>query len=225
MRTSLFKAVFLMASLLAVPAWAGSFTVGHLDGSTPNGFPFGWTYSLYPGTRYQQAYAAQDFAGLGPISIHSIDFFLTYPGTLGASTYSLYFSTISAGIDTLSNSDFNSNRGADNALFATVTLSGAAPPVLTFTGTPFTYDPAAGNLLLDIIVSPGGQNGTAGFAANMYEPGVFSRYHDFGLTTISAGLVTQFDYAVVPEPSMAGLLVIGVAAAVLRKHRNRKAGA
>jgi hypothetical protein len=79
----------------------------------------------------------------------------------------------------LSNTAFDSNRGADNVLFASATLSGAAPSTLTFSGVPFTYNPANGNLLLDTVVSPGGVDANSGFGAgyeaNTNAPGVFSR--------------------------------------------------
>jgi hypothetical protein len=157
------------------------------------------------GTRYQQAYTSSDFAGVGPISINSIEF-LGGVGTLATSTYNLFFSTIAEGIDTLRNGNFNSNVGPDNTLFASVLLSGGAPTTLILTGAPFTYEPARGNLLLDIIVSPGGVNpgATAFYAANNGNAlGVFSRYQNFGVGDAGYGLVTQFDYsiAVIPEPS------------------------
>jgi hypothetical protein len=52
-------------------------------------------------------------------------------------------------VNSLSNVNFNSNLGANNAAFASMALSGTAPSVLSFTGGPFNYDPSQGNLLLD----------------------------------------------------------------------------
>lgn len=199
------KALFLFSAILTVTnASAASLVVG-LPGNNQNAFPFGGGFGGAAATRYQQAYAASDFSSVGaPILIASIDF-LNGGGNLAPSTYSLYFSTITAGIDTLSNVNFDSNRGADNTLFATLTLAGTAPPTLTFSGIPFNYNPAHGNLLLDIVVSPGGVDANAGFGGNYLSnenaPGVFSRYHNFGGGNLGRGLVTQFDYQVVPEPS------------------------
>src|SRR5215472_7901200 len=112
--------------------WASSITIGVGNGT--NAFPFGGEVGGNPGTQYQQAYASTDFTGLGPFLITSIDF-LNGRGTLATSTYSFYFSIITAGINTLSNSNLNSNLGADNSLFASEALSGAAPPTLTITGS------------------------------------------------------------------------------------------
>ena len=203
------------AILIVTGASAASLIVG-LPGSTGNAFPFGGGFAMggAVSTRYQQAYAAGDFSSISaPFLITSVDF-LDGTGKLAPSTYSLYFSTITAGIDTLSDVNFDSNRGADNTLFATLTLTGTAPPTLTFSGTPFFYDPAHGNLLMDIVVSPGGVDANSGFGASYLASsnafGIFSRYHNFGNSTIGWGLVTQFDYQVVPEPSVTGLICLAV---------------
>lgn len=209
-------------ALAVMPCSADSIVIGHLSGANANSFPFGGPYQSNPGTRFQQAYAASDFAGLGPLSISSIDFFRANTGLFAAGTYSFYFSTISAGIDSLSDSDFNSNLGSDNTLFATVNLSGSAPSELTINGNPFTYNPAAGNLLLDIIISPGGQHGSAGFATDPDEVGVFSRYHDFGSANIGWGLVTEFDYTVVPEPSISALAGLGILTGLVIRYLRAK---
>src|SRR5437870_7718606 len=108
--------------------WAASIIIG-APATGINAFPFGGEVGG-AGTRYKQAYAAADFATV-PISITSIDF-LHGTRTLAPSTYTLYFSTITAGIDTLSNTDFDSNRGADNSFFVAVALAGPAPSTLTF---------------------------------------------------------------------------------------------
>src|ERR1051325_5565843 len=124
----------LSIALISNSNFGASLVVGNLATSTGNVFPFGGVYSIYPGTRYQQAYAALDFGGLGPISITNLNFFLQSGGNYGASTYNLYLSTITAGIDTLSNGAFDSNRGADNSFFASVTLGGSATNDLSITG-------------------------------------------------------------------------------------------
>jgi len=215
-RTIINKALILLpATLLVTGASAASLVVG-LPGTHNNRFPFGGGFVTQGAvsTRYQQAYAANDFSTAGGLMlITSVDF-LNGKGTLAPSTYSLYFSTITADIDTLSNVDFDSNRGADNTLFATLTLAGMAPPTLTFSGAPFLYNPAHGNLLLDIVVSPGGVDTNAGFDANYlasdHAVGIFSRYHNFGTGNMGYGLVTQFDYQVVPEPSLTALICLAL---------------
>jgi hypothetical protein len=207
--------VLLQATLFVTGASAASLVVG-LPGTANNVFPFGGGYATggAVSTRYQQAYAADDFSAAGGIMlITSVDF-LSGGGKLAPSTYSLYFSTITSDIDSLSNVNFDSNRGADNTLFAALTLAGTAPPTLTFSGAPFFYNPAHGNLLLDIVVSPGGVDANAGFGANYMASstalGIFSRYHNFGSGNSGWGLVTQFDYQPVPEPSQIALICVAL---------------
>jgi hypothetical protein len=206
--------VSLSTILCLSGASAASLVVGG-PATNHNAFPFGGGVGG-AATRYQQAYAASDFSGAGgSILITGIDF-LDGGATLAPSTYTLSFSTISAGIDSLSGVNFDANRGADNALFAKVVLSGVAPTTLMFPGVPFSYSPANGNLLLDIVVSPGGIDANSGFGAhylsNQNAPGIFTRYQNFGSTASRPGwgLVTEFEYAVVPEPSVASLLCIAL---------------
>jgi hypothetical protein len=215
-RTIISKALLLFpATLLVTGASAASLVVG-LPGTGNNVFPFGGGYATggAVSTRYQQAYAANDFSTAGGIMLISSVDFLNGAGKLAPSTYSLYFSTITSGIDSLSNVNFDSNRGADNTLFATLTLAGTAPPTVTFSGTPFLYNPAHGNLLLDIVVSPGGVDANAGFGASYLSSqnasGVFSRYHNLGSGNFGWGLVTQFDYQAVPEPSQTALICLAL---------------
>ena len=202
--------------------FADSITVGTSDSA--NGFPFGSNSSV--GTRYQQAYAAGDFAGLGVINISDISFFLNnlFIGNLRSGTYTLSLSTITAGINTLSDTNFDSNLGANTTLFTTVSLSGPAPATLSFSGTPFRYDPSQGNLLLDIVVANGSeQSPVANFqAAGGTANGIFSRYHNFGSGTIGYGLVTRFDYSSVPEPATLWLLIVPLLCLKLNRARAKQ---
>ena len=184
-----------------------------------NVFPFGGRFDTRPGTRYQQAYAAAEFAARGPILIESVAF-MSGSGNIVRSTYTFFLSTITTGINALSNLDFDGNRGANNARFASVELSGVAPPTLTIQGdVPFLYDPAQGNLLLDIVVSPGGVTsgvGVASFAARMGTAGgIFSRYHDFGTANIGWGLVTKFELAPLTIDNLVAVVDDAIAAGTL----------
>jgi hypothetical protein len=198
--------------------FAASLTVGTNTGG--NAFPFGQPVGGV-GTRYQEAYSSTLFSG--PIAITGIDFFLSSAGTLWGGTYTLSLSTISADVNTLSDSNFDSNRGANNTLFTSVALSGAAPSTLSFTGGPFSYNPAQGNLLLDIqITNLANVPGTAAFQdGDGAGPATIARYHNFGIATTGFGLVTRFDFAAVntPEPGTFVLLGAGLLAIAGRRFR------
>ena len=198
-------------------------TTGH------NCIPFGCI--LGAGTRYQQVYSAGAFAG--PIDIGAITFFLDTDegrGNLNTGSISLYLSTTAAAVDRLNASNFDANLGPSTSLFGTYTIGGVAPTLLTFTGVPYLYDPAAGNLLLDLRV-----NGTlaastslSGYLARVNMPGGnYSRATDFGVGSAGYGLDTRFALAAttVPEPSAAALLGAGLLAAAGAGARRRRSAA
>jgi hypothetical protein len=208
-----FTHVFCASILLSgLTLSAASLNVGVNNGG--NFFPFGGPATGFAGTRYQEAYSSSLFSG--PISITGIDFFLAQAGDLYGGTYQLSFSTITAGVNSLSDTNFNSNLGPNNTVFDTVTLSGAAPNILTFTGGPFSYNPANGNLLLDIqITNPVAPDVEATFEDGADNgPSTISRYDDFGNGTTGFGLVTEFDFSnstSAPEPGTLVLLGVGLA--------------
>lgn len=190
---------------------AGSTSFGRIQAATfntitvgapPDGtnfFPFAGGFSNFGGAnRYQQAYAAGQFNSAVPLLIRSISF-LGGQGTFATSTYAFSLSTITTGIDNLSTTNFDVNRGADNSLLTSMNLSGAAPATLRIEGsTPFVYDPSTGNLLLDIVISPGNVFPVAlgaRYQARSTAFGIMSRYHNFGTGFIGQGLVTQFELA------------------------------
>jgi hypothetical protein len=199
LKTSLVPVVVIMFS---VAAWANSITIG-LPGAFNNIAPFGrLPNGTTDGTRYQQAYSAADFSGLGTINISGFGFLGGTGGNFAPGTYNFYFSTITPGIDDLSNTDFDSNLGANYTFFTSVYLSGASPSELSFSGAPFLYDPLNGNLLLDVIISQDGPQPPgriATYQLNRNAPGVFSRYDNFATGNIGYGLVTKFDYTSVPD--------------------------
>jgi len=213
-RLALRGTVFFGAFALTLSG--GSITLGtdHVGNYFPFGFPV-----VGPGTRYQEAYSSSLFSG--PVVIAGIEFFLQPGGiddALRPATYFLSLSTIQRGVDDLSDTNFDGNLGTDNTPFLTVSLIGGSPNELSFVGTPFLYDPSAGNLLLDIQLSNMADNsGSAAFQDEGGDgPATIARYTNFGTGTSGFGLVTKFDVtSPVPEPGTGPALLAGLAAIAL----------
>jgi len=134
----------------------GTVTYGNAALGEVNTFPFGGSYqTVWEATEYQQVYSGTQF-GSGAFAINSVSFFNgPNVSALADGTYVISISTTSAGVGAL-DSNMANNIGADNETFFNSTLptSVAAGALLTFTlTTPFTYNPANGNLLLDFQIS------------------------------------------------------------------------
>jgi hypothetical protein len=151
---------------------------------------------------YQQVYAAGAFAG--PTSISSLTFF--YDSSRGGAslvisgTYSMYLSTTSAAVNALDGVNLANNRGADWTFFGTFTAGTDTNPSITVSGTPFSYDPANGNLLMEIFgtgqIVTGNVQGVNGYV----------QVDDNGVVTSRA-----VEYStVVPEPGTLVLLASGL---------------
>ena len=195
-----------------------------IEGNSNNSFPFNISIVGLPSQRYQQVYAASQFGGGGLITqiVFRPDAGAGHAFTSTLPDMQIDLSTTSAPDDGLSTT-FANNVGADDTVvFArgALTLSSAftGPPsgpkdfdiIITLT-TPFLYNPALGNLLLD--VRNFGAGSTCSFDA-VNTPGdgvsrVFSTtsVNDTTGSTDSLGLVTGFN--IVPEPGTAMLLVGG----------------
>jgi len=109
---------------------------------------------------YQQVFFNGAFPGA--ITIDGVDFFQSQVtgngGAPAGGTYTLSFSYTSATLGALNLTNATDNNSSANQTFFSGTLptlipDGAAGDVLVFTGTPFAYDPADGNLLLTVSVS------------------------------------------------------------------------
>ena len=212
----LFTVVAILA--LAASAQAAPITIG--TSTSPNCFPFGCA----SGTRYQQVYDASSFAGL--FTIGGVTFFNSDDaGQFTSADYTLSLSTTSKSVNGLDTVNFDSNVGLDDTLLFSGHLSGATGTSYTFGGLGvFTYNPALGNLLVDIHLSNVGGGGGAYFDATSDSGGLFSRAHNFGSGFDNYGLVTRFEEGSnnsVPEPG-SSLLLLGIGLVGLRAWRKRR---
>ena len=223
-----------------------------IEGNTNNGFPFNLELFGLSSQRYQQVFAASDFAFLSePQLITQIAFRpdaeFGDPFSSTISNILINLSTTSVAPDGLSTT-FANNVGADNTTVFSGQLSLSSADTGPATGpkdfdivinlqNPFLYNPSLGNLLLDVKNFSG--EPTTQFDAQFSEGDPVSR--TFSLTgnvngstgsIDSLGLVTQFTTAPVstpvPEPtSVMGLLAMGTLGAgsrLLRKQQRKAQG-
>ena len=223
----MFRALMIAALLcIGTQASAATLTVG--TRIHDNAFPF----SPRPGaTRYQQVWDSSIFERIGAVEITKISFELSsWARTAPDATFDLSFSTTRAGVNGLntdgSEAGFDSNLGADNALFNRTVFNGeAVSGTLDFAGS-FIFDPTYGNLILDMQISDVGSYymGPA-VAATNNAAGLFSRSHNYGSGFENYGAIATFEYneiSEVPLPASAAFLGFGALALGFATRKRRK---
>jgi hypothetical protein len=213
------KAVLLLCVVVKLLS-GSSVTIG--TDNAVNALPFSDAADSV--TVYQQVYASSAFSA--PIWIDAIDFFLEPSAgshnQLVSQTVTISLSTTSIAVDGLY---YHAPQGADVQTFGTFVIGGTSPNVLTFDGTPFNYNPAQGNLLVEIMTPS--TSPVNDFTEAYYESdnsgSLTSRYCDENECNEGQGLVTRFDGTNVPESSSLSYLLFGLGAAALASVRRRTA--
>jgi len=235
---NLFASVLLLSvgSVKAAVVSPAGYTLA--EGNSSSSTPFNQT-----DVRMQQVYVASDFDFVTPGWIRAIQFRVD-GGGLGQDFSNVTLPNVQINLSTtLRQPDslspvFQNNVGVNDTIVRSgpltisgrnIHLPGQANPFeigISFT-TRFFYDPAQGNLLLDVrnfmgaattpfdAVNAAGDSVSSLFAAGVNSPSG---------TLSTLGLVTRFEIDPVPEPSTWALLITGLAAFALcqRKRRTRK---
>jgi PEP-CTERM motif len=210
---------YILAAVLALGssgALASTVTIG--SDTSNNCAPFGC--SVGGNWDYLQIFSAKAFSG--PITFDKITFFDTsFPGPVLSGDYNVSFSTTSAPLGVLSQPPSLRNTSA----FFSGALGG---PLIgnsfSIAGSPYTYNPSTGNLVMQIVVTNQQIKDGGGQYLDADEGGPFSRYvtgSGFAPFSDNVGLVTQFTVDV-PEPSTWAMMLIGFAVIGLMTYRRRK---
>jgi len=227
-------------------AWpvAAAFVYEPSSGNVATVAPFAYDLTGLTGMRYQQVYGAPAFSTIGPdggwITAIAFSFADSSQGG-GTIEAQINLSTTSRAVDGLS-TVFADNVGADNrVVIGPGTLSFfrnedqfSSMSIRLDLVTPFYYNPATGNLLMDVRLNRGysGFPGTASSLLDASNSGGDQSSRVYAFSSASAtgiadsiGLVTRFTVTPVPEPSTVVLIVVSLITFSifgLRKKQNRK---
>jgi len=252
--------LILAAAAISAPAFADTVIVAPGSPGDAQG-PAPLRYFGAGGSETQQIYAASFFSG--PTSITGISF-RTYPGaspsffsgnSVSVSDLTVRLSSTAVSANEASglqpSATFASNFGADlatvfsGAATFTTAATGVGPQPFDYTltfATPFTFNPGAGNLLVDFLIPGNATVSGSGFGfltfdnANDLNDGVRSIVNingpgPTGVVDTSAA-ITEFHVAglpgaggAVPEPASWALLIggFGLTGAALRRRRGQLA--
>ncbi len=225
MKTRLATLLIVLSGLmLAASSAQASLIIGTTAGS--NCYPFGCNdsgISVGQSIHFQQIYSSTEFTG--PINIESLTFYSSLlPGNILSGNYTFHLSTAAVSLFAMSTT-LADNIGADNALFFSGSL-GTGSLAFTVTGTPFYYDPALGDLLLDIVVNDqdnvpnsgnNGYNDAVGSPVTVTQRG-FAVGNSGGIVGTGA-LVTGFNVTPVSVPVPGTLALVGLCLAGLARAR------
>src|ERR1700678_357212 len=246
--------VVAIASLVfAIPALATTLIFpGPATGNAPAPTPFNFYGSS--GSRVQQIYDSSFFPGDELINGFSFRAFpgaapsLFFGNSVDISDVVIRLSTTATGANesgSLPSATFADNLESDvttvfsGALHLATAATGTGPQPFDYTvsfSQPFMYDPADGNLLLDVTIPSGATVSGPGFGfltfdtVNTIDDGIYSvvNISDGGAasgTPSTAGAITAFSVssAAVPEPSTWMMMVTGfgiLGAAMWRRRLN-----
>jgi hypothetical protein len=209
------SAVAMVASLLTTaPALADTVGIANSSNCAPFGCSVGGNWNYY------QIYSASAFSG--PITFDQITFFNTvHPGLTLYGNYAISFAVTSDPVGVTHLPALSNEASFFNGAFGYANLGGSSDPIpstISITGTPYSYDPSSGNLVLEVIAT-GQPHPYAGLSAQYlnaddtaYDSNpVMSQFvsgDGFSPYSQYDGLVTAFTPAV-PEPSTWAMMILG----------------